>query len=160
MRIVIIGILWLAFMLFGCPDWLQYGPWELRALVYPLFHANIFHLACNCLGIWATFDPRVSDPWRRLLVGYAISVLVYPLSVHPVVGISNVLFAISGMCSPVRSPRWKSPTMLVFVAVMLLMALLPGVSAVTHVASFILGVLYSSIRIKLQRHDTGRTAGR
>lgn len=148
MREVIITLLFAVLVVLGCPDWLatQEVPYWTRAMVYPFFHANIFHLALNCLCIWTMFHPRFKDRWRVLILGYLISVLVYGLSIHPVIGISNILFAIVGMRTPPFTHKWwRSKNALIFLGVNLLMVFVPKISAVTHIASFIIGVIIAHI---------------
>lgn len=150
MRIVIIGILYVIFMLFRCPAWLAGTdvPYIVRALMYPLFHANIFHLAVNCISIWAVwndYNPRRDV--RNFLAAFVISFLVYPLGFRPCIGFSNVLFAAVGLRARPFSCTywWKLPTTIAFLVVMVAMCFFPQFSGTNHLAAFLFGMLFTSI---------------
>lgn len=156
MRIVLIGMLFIVYMLAKCPDWLAwtYVPYMVRASAYSFFHANLFHLAINCLSIWVVFDPRKKDNTIALIVGALIAVLVYPLALKPVVGFSNVLYAIIGFRSPsFKSSWWKHPSVLLFLAITVAMVFIPHFSATTHMGAFALGVAFAHIRRLLNQHN-------
>lgn len=122
------------------------GYW-MRALTYSFFHANWWHLAINCLAAWTIFDPKRKFSWLQLVTGYAIAVLVYPLSLNPVIGFSNVLYAVLGLRTPsLRSRWWRQPVVIVFLAVTFAMLLIPRFSATTHIAAFAAGMPCASIR--------------
>lgn len=111
-------------------------------LTYHFLHANVFHLAVNCLAIWTMFPPQRKDNLAQLIFGLAVSFIVYPLHVRPIIGISNLIFAVAGLRTPPLSHSWwRSSNALVYIGVMFLMLLLPQFSAVTHIASFAVGVL-------------------
>lgn len=141
MRIVLIGFLYIVFMLFGCPTWLGAGcaPYLVRALTYSFFHASILHLAINGLSLWAVFPGRDKGrEIRLLLAAYLIAVAVYPLG-RPCVGISNVLFAACGMR---LKPSWlKSANGILFLVLMLGMCFLPQFAGTQHLAAFFIGML-------------------
>lgn len=143
-RTIMILALALVFAVAGSPSWLADDGASLpvRMLTYHFFHANIAHLAVNCIAIWSMFRPGRTDTARCLLLGLLISVLVYPLHLRPIIGISNMLFAVSGMRTPaLDSAWWKSTNARSFICIMLFMLPFPQFSAVTHIASFVLGVL-------------------
>lgn len=149
MRIVLIGILYIVFMLAHCPEWLAgtYVPYAIRAMSYSCFHANLLHLAINCLSIWVVFAPHKKDNTPALIVGLIIAVLVYPFALKPVVGFSNVLYAIIGFRSPsFKSAWWRHPSVLLFLAITIAMIFIPHFSATTHMAAFALGVICSYLR--------------
>lgn len=156
MRYILIGILYITLMLFGCPMWLSDPavPTILKALSYQAFHANIFHLAVNCISIWLLFKPGRQGTGRELALGLLVGLLVYPISAKPIVGISNMLFAVVGMRTPsLRSKWWKSGNTIVFLAVNVLLIAVPGISAVTHIASFAAGVLMAVLGRFTRRLD-------
>lgn len=145
---------------FGAPSWLQPdgAPYIIRALSYPFFHANWWHLAVNALAIWTIYK-RPCKPCTDLLFSFLISVAVYPLSVQPVIGFSNILYAQLGLRTPpISSPWWRQPAVLLFLTVTLLMAFLPRISATTHIAAFILGMAVAALRrsFKSILRDAGR----
>ena len=122
------------------------GYWT-RALTYSFFHANWWHLAINAAATWTIFDPKRKFSWLQLVTGYAIAVLVYPLSSHAVIGFSNLLYAVLGLRTPsLRSRWWRQPVVLVFIAATLAMMLSPRLAGTTHVAAFALGVIFAGIR--------------
>lgn len=148
-RIAVILSLVVAKALLGCPGWLSSPDtcYWLKASTYSFFHASWWHLAVNCLAAWTIFAPKKRDNVLSLALGLVIAVIVYPLSFRPVVGISNILYAVIGMRTPAFSnPWWKSAPVIVFLVVTVLMVFLPQVSAVTHIASFLLGVAIASFR--------------
>lgn len=142
----LIPMLAAVFLIVGCPAW-THAHGAVQALCYPLFHANVFHLAVNSLALWTVFNPKRTDNVRVLIWGAAISLAVYPLAVRPVVGISNLLYAAIGMHSPsFRNRRyWLSEPVMTFNAVTLIMLFIPQFSAVTHIAAYILGIGVSSL---------------
>lgn len=146
-RIVIIVLLLCVQVFWGVPDFF-YGSghyWQ-RALLYSFFHANFLHLVINCLAAWSIFVP--SRKWSKmLLVAFFIAVLVYPLSFRPVIGFSNVLYAVLGLRTPsLKSKWWRQPTVIVFLAVTLAMVFIPRFSATTHIAAFLMGMLGASLK--------------
>lgn len=146
MRIIIIGILYIFFMLFGCPVWLAGTdvPYIVRALTYSFFHANILHLAINCLSVWLIWSGKNTKcDIRNFFTAFVIAVLVYPLGFRPCVGISNLLFAAGGL--RVR-PQWlKTPKGVLFLVLMFAMCFLPQFAGTNHVAAFALGMTASGI---------------
>ncbi len=139
-------------MLFQCPMWLAGGSTYLtRALTYSFFHANIFHLAVNCLSVWVVFRPGMKGNLAKLIAGYLIAVLVYAVAPGPIVGFSNVLYAICGLSAKPFSNRlyWLNPNTLTFIGVMMLMLLLPHFSASTHISAYILGLMLMHIKSAL-----------
>ena len=135
-RIILIGILLTVYLLFGCPCFLHYEAGHV-SLVYHFFHANIFHLAVNCLSIWTLFRKGVTYSVASLLWAYIIGSASWFCTSADPVGFSNVIFAIVGM----RTKTWKSPSVITFLVITALMSLLPQVSAMTHIVSFILGCI-------------------
>ena len=147
MRVTIVLILAAVFIALGCPDALLPGgaPYIMRAMIYPLFHANVWHLLVNVVSMWGILSRRSS--FKELAIAYVISILVYPLSFRPVVGISNVMYAMLGMRSPcLSSAWWRTAPVAAFLAVTIVMVFIPQFSATTHVASFVLGIFVAYAR--------------
>lgn len=148
-RIILILLLVAVHIVCGCPSWLagsEVNYW-LRALSYSAFHANWWHLAVNCLAIWTIFPPKRKGNTWQLAVAFVIAVLIYPLSLRPVVGISNVLYAVIGLRTPALSSRWwRKPAVLVFLAVTFLMLFIPQFSAVTHIAALLCGMMLAAVK--------------
>ena len=155
MRIVIIGILYVTYMLLRCPQWLasQDVPYILRALSYSFFHTNLLHLAVNCLSVWILF-PESNDHrhMRELCLALLIAFAVYPLGFRPCVGFSNALFAICGMRSKPLSCThwWKQPTVILFLVIMVAMCFMHQFAGTNHLAAFILGFVFMNIEKALQ----------
>lgn len=160
MRRAIILILFLIFILAGCPGYLadpSVNVW-LKAVSYHLFHANIFHLAANLLSVWFIF--RVM-PYRNeaanakdLAFGFIIATLAYFVATRPVVGISNIIYAVIGLRTPSLSHRWwRQQTTIAFLVLTVAMLLVPRLSALTHIVSFIAGTLVAMGRRKIKSLD-------
>lgn len=143
------ALLFLAFMA-GMPDYIPNGsPLPLRMATYHFFHANMFHLAANCLVLWTLGEAWTYNPVRcrkELVLSYIIASLAILVEPRPVVGISNIIFAIVGMRTPkLSNPWWKNPNTLTFLGVMFAMLLVPRFSGVTHIISFAAGMSIAAI---------------
>lgn len=147
-KITIIGILVTMQLLFGCPVFLHYDHGYI-SLVHHFFHANIFHLAVNCLSLWTLFRKDWKYSITTLVFAYLIGTASWFFTSADVVGFSNIIFALIGLRTPsLRHAWWKQPTVILFLAITALMAFLPQVSAVTHIVSFVLGcIVAGALRI-------------
>lgn len=140
-RISIIGILLAVYLVMGCPHFLHHDCGYV-ALVHHFFHVNILHLAVNGLSLWTLFRKGFRYPLSHLVWAFAIASASWFCSSADAVGFSNFIFALIGLRTPsVRDGWWRQSSVVVFLSVTLLMALLPQVSATTHIVSFILGCL-------------------
>lgn len=140
-KITVIGILVTMQLLFGCPVFLHHDSGYI-SLVHHFFHANIFHLAVNCLSLWTLFRKDIRYSPAELVSVYLIGTASWFFTSSDVVGFSNIIFALIGLRTPsLRHAWWKQPTVILFLAITALMALLPQVSAVTHIVSFVLGCI-------------------
>ena len=132
----------------GVPDFFygSAGYWQ-RALSYSFFHANWWHLAVNALALWTIYNPqRKCKACRDFILPYIIAVLVYPLSLRPVIGFSNVLYACLGLRTPsLRRSWWRQPAVILFIVLTALMVFIPRISATTHLAAFALGVMLAAL---------------
>ena len=158
-RWILIILLSVSFIVTGRPEFLAGWPLVARMAAYPLFHANVFHLAGNCLAIYLVYTRRHSDNLRCLVIGWLISCLVYPLASLPLVGVSNIIYATIGLRTPPISNRWwRDPSVLVFLGVTVAMLLVPKVAALTHIVAFVTGAVIASISrtIKQVNHDSAR----
>lgn len=160
-RLILVLLLAALHLSFGAPAWLLPDagtPYAVRALSYSFFHASWWHLAVNSLAICSVFR-RPSGFVSGMLLPFLIAVLVYPLSVRPVIGFSNVLYAALGIRTPaLSSPWWRRREVLLFLAVTAAMVFVPRFSATTHVAAFVLGMGCAAAR---RFHDNLlRDAGR
>lgn len=143
MRYVLIAILVIVFALTGRPEFFDASiPYWTRAFTYHFLHANIFHLAVNCLSLWFIYQKTTKENVRNFLTAFAIATLMYCTAFKPVIGISNVLFASIGLRTPAfNHPWWRKTEVLVFFAVTFLMLLVPQFSAFTHITSLACGIL-------------------
>ena len=150
LRIVIILCLVALQVIVGIPAFMTDGPYLLRALSYSFFHAGWLHLAVNCLAVWGVYG-RGRKPCRDLLLSIIVAVLVYPLSFRPVIGFSNVLYSTLGLrVPPFSHPWWKTANAVTFIVVTVAMIFVPRLSATTHIAAFLCGMLLSYILRSLQ----------
>lgn len=126
-----------------------------RIMTHHFFHGNWMHLAVNCLSVWYIFR-RWSA--REIILAWMIASGSYLLSPVPAIGFSNMIFATIGLRTPpFDSSWWRSPSVIIFIAMTLLMCLLPNVSSVTHIASFVFGTIFSGIiRFFRQVHKDGQ----
>lgn len=146
-RLTLIIILVSMHCICGIPDILTDGCWWEKALCYSLFHANWWHLAVNALAIWSIYNPlRPIKPCRDLVIPFIIAVAVWPLALRPVIGISNMLYAVIGLRTPsLRHKWWRQPAAITFLLVTVAMLFIPRFSAVTHIAAFALGVMLAAL---------------
>ena len=147
-RIILILILVVLQAVFGAPEYLLGAEhyWA-RALSYSFFHANWWHLAVNAIAIWTIYQPRYKTGPLQIAVAFVIAVLVYPLSLRPVIGISNLLYATLGLRTPsLKSKWWKQTPVIIFLAVTIAMLFIPRFSATTHIAAFLLGMAGAAIK--------------
>lgn len=147
-RYILIAILVALYAIFGIPDWIRDGDYLTRAITYSFFHASIWHLAVNSLAIWGIFrKDNLCKACRDLAVSYIIAVLVFPFSIRPVIGFSNILYAIIGLRTPPLSSKWwRTTPVIVFLIVTVAMLFIPRFSATTHIAAFILGIACAYVR--------------
>ena len=143
-------MLWLTYavmlIIFYIPcanDWLFIQSNVVQMLLYHFFHGNIFHLLANGLSFYV-IAPKTKT-WQ-FVVAYAISCLVaLPIS-QPMLGFSNIIYALIGIKTPsFDSYWWRNVGTIIFFAVTLLMLFMPNVSGISHIMSFAVGVVVSII---------------
>ena len=131
----------------------------LSALSHHFWHINIFHLVANSFGTWLAVSPRRC--MSELLLAWIMASLSYLFATGPVIGFSNILFALMGMDSA-NKPKswWTQPTTIIFFVTMVSMIFFPAFSAVTHITSFLMGFVYGSVTraIRKTAADYGRIA--
>lgn len=143
------------------PEFLTTMAWPAH-VTHHFFHANVFHFAMNAIAIWAVLDPRTKPAKWLLPVAFIIGSVSYCFAIKPVIGFSNIIFAMGGLRTPSFSSRWwHSTSALVFFGTMLLMFFLPQLSATTHLVAYIFGAgVAACIRFfKGLDYDTGRATG-
>lgn len=142
MREAVIISLLMVFLVIGRPSYLldPSVPTAVKALTYHVFHANIFHFAGNALSIWVLCRPRTGLA-KEIAAAFIIASLAYLIALRPVIGVSNIMFALIGLRTPALSDKWwRSKGAAIFLSVTLLTLAIPRLSAVTHIASFVMGV--------------------
>jgi hypothetical protein len=131
-------------------------------IVHHFFHANVFHFTVNAIAIWSVLDEKTRPEKWMLPVAFVIGSLSYCFALRPVIGFSNILFAMAGLRTPsFKNPWWKSSSAMVFFGSMIAMLFLPMVSATTHLVAYVYGIgIAASIRFyKKLDNDTRRAAG-
>ena len=147
-RYILIAILVALYAILGIPDWVRDGSYLLRASTYSFFHASVWHLAVNSLAIWSVFrKDNLCKACRDLAISYIIAFIVFPFSVRPVIGFSNILYAVIGLRTPPLTSRWwRSSQVIVFLIVTVALVFIPRFSATTHIAAFLLGIGCAYVR--------------
>ncbi len=147
MRWILIIFFLLLHIIFGQPDYLLHGSPLCKALTYHFFHANIFHLAANMLAVYVLFSPKckVRPSAGKIALAYVIATITFFAATRPILGLSNILFALSGLS--VRDfGRWiKQPSSKVFLCISAIMLAVPAYSGITHLLSFTTGVALANI---------------
>ena len=115
-------------------------PLLIGALTHHFLHANIFHLAVNCLAVWTMFNTRWKDSWMELLAGLFLGAVAYAIAGQDVVGFSNVLFAVLGI-RYFKYEWYKTSYACVLPIAIIISSVIPGISVLTHFFSFLGGVL-------------------
>lgn len=156
----LLAALALIYVLVPVPAWMQEGVSLRCALAHHFWHGNVFHLAANGVALltFAWVLPR----WYRLLpAAYVAASLSLIAATRPVIGLSNILFAMSGLCAPEIRGYWKRRETWIFVGVMLVMLAVPRFSATTHIVSFAVGFAFGSIHKIIRRtaDDCKRAGG-
>lgn len=128
-------------------------------LLFPFSHANIFHLACNLLAIWA-IKWRTANIFPSIVIGFAASYMPtlsdYP---QPTMGASGIIFAAIGIIWGGYFTReyfknWVERNVevladnmrkffLFVVLPMSIMLFLPNVNFALHLYALYLGMLYA-----------------
>ncbi len=120
-------------------------PAIVKAVSYHWFHANLWHLLANSLSIWLLLRTTRSRTAKtvslQFIIAFLIASAMYFTATKPVVGISNILFAIVGLRTPAfRHPWWRKTETIVFFVVTFLLLLVPQFSSVTHITSLLSGI--------------------
>ena len=111
----------------------------LNNIMFPLCHANVFHLVCNLLCVWLT------RPSYHILSGILISFfasLLPEMTTDPIMGMSGILFAVIG----VKYGKMGLLTLLAkrTWAFFVITALLPNVACIYHLYCIIIGYLWGA----------------
>lgn len=137
--IFIFVVLLVVFFIPNGKEWLLQQGDVARAFLYHFFHGNLFHLLANVLSLYVMIPH--SKTWH-LASAYAIATLCAFVIPSPMIGISNVAYALIGVRSPsFDSYWWRHPGTLIFFSVTILMLFLPNISGVSHIVSFVVGAV-------------------
>lgn len=146
LKIPLIGVLIAIYLVCGAPMFLHSDNAYI-SLIHHFFHANVFHLAVNCFSLWFLFRKNMSYGIVTLILAFLISTASWFCTTSDAIGISNFIFAIVGLRTPpLKDSWWRHSSVITFLIVTALMSLLPQVSAVTHIVSFVLGCLVAGLR--------------
>lgn len=122
-------------------EWIIAQKMGTQMFLHHFFHGNVCHLLVNFLSLYFVV-PRAKR-WH-LVTGYFIASLSLLAATTPVVGVSNLIYAVIGVRSPsFDSWWWRHPGTKTFLIVTVLMVFIPNISATTHIVSFMVGVLVS-----------------
>lgn len=140
-RIITYAVLLVVFLVPGGLEWLLSQDKTTQMFVYHFFHGNIFHLLANGLALYFLL-PKVKP--YQLVSAYVIASFSPIVATMPVVGISNIVYAIIGLRSPsFKSAWWRHYGTITFLVVTLLMLFFSNIAAVTHIVCFACGVVIS-----------------
>ena len=157
--VAVVAALALVYALVPVPAWMREGASLRCALLHHFWHANVFHLAANSL-VLLSFGWAVRRWYGLLPWAYAAASLSVLVAARPVIGFSNIIFAMSGLCATEVKGYWEKRETWVFIGMMAGMLFIPRLSAATHIASFAGGLALGFIRKTIRRTaDDCRRAG-
>lgn len=85
------------------------GPYMISCWDYMLYHANVFHLACNILALWLVLESIPWSLWRwrfwSIPIAYFVGVLCWCVIGSEAIGLSGLVYAIYGMWASGRGVR-------------------------------------------------------
>jgi membrane associated rhomboid family serine protease len=157
-RLVIVGLLGIVMLAWGCPEFLHGDQWYI-SLAHHFFHVNVLHIAINCISIWALFRKGYVYQPASIIVPFLCATASWFVSPVDPAGASNFIYAVIGCRTPpLKSRWWRSQPVVIFLIVTCVMLLFPQVSAVTHIVSFVLGVMCAHIfrYTNRKKHGKGR----
>lgn len=138
-RIIITILLILSYFLFPEYGFTDYSSDFKAHLLYPLSHANIFHLAGNVLCLWMLRCPL------HIFACWLIAVMcsfVPCFASEPTMGFSGVLFAMAGISwGRIHRFRQMCRKCLPYILVCLF---IPHVNALIHVYCLMIGYLFGT----------------
>ena len=141
-------------------EWIRSAPLPAGCTLHHFFHANIFHLAANCLAVWTMFGKGWKESWKEILAAYIIGSLSFLAHPEATVGISNLLFAVLGMRC-IRNGWWRTRYFAVLWVTLIATAFIPSISGLTHCLSCAGGMLagWISTKYKSLSEDYGKAGG-
>lgn len=110
-------------------------------ILFPLSHANIFHLLCNLWCMWLLRPPYY---WVSAIVISFVCSLLPEINHEPIMGASGIIFAIIGARYGVRNnaKRLIRNTWLPFIV----MAFMPNVACLYHLYCIGVGFCWGYIK--------------
>lgn len=150
-RLVLTLLLGVMLFVWGCPEFLHEDRWWV-SLVHHFFHVNIFHLAINCISIWALFRRRFVYSAASIVVPFLCATASWFVSPVDPAGASNFIYAVIGCRTPPFTHRWwRSQPVIIFLVTTAAMLFIPRISALTHIVSFALGIACAHVARFLKR---------
>jgi membrane associated rhomboid family serine protease len=124
---------------------------------YMFFHANVFHLAGNCLGAYYLVR-NIKSLVAAYGVSVALSFIIY--APFPTVGFSAPLYVLAGIYGRLfqRNP-FKEPSLLITYVLLVAGLFIPHLNGLLHIAALGCGVLISlfSRFVKQIQYDYRKT---
>lgn len=147
MNIALILICIAVYVVVGQPDWLITAPTLPYMASYHVFHAGIFHLTVNSIALYTVFSRRHNDNVRCLILGWLIASPACLFSSVPVIGMSDIIYAVIGLRTPsFRNPWWRTAPVITFFIVTLAMLFIPGIAGMPHIVSLAAGIAVAHIQ--------------
>lgn len=108
-------------------------------LANQFIHANVFHLAMNCMAVWAVLGRTIRHDLIICGMSYLIGLMVLPLCSIHTIGASSIVFAAIGL----QADRFLcKPTNRLLIATALVVgALVPNVAFAAHLLPFVYGLI-------------------
>lgn len=116
---------------------------------YMFFHANVFHLALNCLG--AYFLVREIKPLiAAYLISVALSFILY--AKYPTLGFSAPLLVLVGYYGNLLSRNpFREPRLLMAYSILIAGLFNPKLNGLIHIAAMLCGILLSLLNNVIAR---------
>lgn len=141
-QVIAIIVLLVALYFAGVPGFIS-GSSLLMSALHHFFHANAVHLIVNCFVLYSI---RKTLTINKLVAAWFIGSLSYIFALRPTIGFSDIIYALIGMSTPPLTSRWwRSPSTIIFLCATVAYLFVPSVSATTHIASLVIGVIASCV---------------
>lgn len=153
LKFLICGALVLIYSIIGIP--IDFRSWSaaLVALTYHFFHVNVFHLLANVICFWQLSKRRLAKV-KNLLIAFVIASIIPLIYSSPILGFSNVLYALTGLAWFSFSKKTKR----IFFLVTIVMMFFPHIAGVPHLIALCAGIVIAYINNRIQRLDSDISA--